>query len=272
MNSLNKQTSDSWNSSATSGLTHTFPSSADMQRRHRLCSAGCTSGGFWPGTLVLVIFRINQSVSIRCFQPLTSVTEHKGGTSTAWIQNVSHCEGKHMQHPAQNLPHHTISLFLTFPLKSQEEYTATAETSTRRPSISQIKHTYQQSWGASRCLTHLSTFFRCFPPPPPPPFPDENKPERLKSPPEGGECRKEGEGTLIWACNTVQFAIGQWNSISFFPFGQYPSEESPQTLSSFRPQTLVFIFSSRWEGRVRLQQERLEKGRKHSRRSIFSGL
>lgn len=50
-----------------------------------------------------------------------------------------------MRHPAQDLPHHTISLFLTFPLKSQEEYTAAAETSTRRPSISQIKRTYQQS-------------------------------------------------------------------------------------------------------------------------------
>lgn len=38
----------------------------------------------------------------------------------------------------------------------------------------------------------------------------------IKSPPEmQTEEKRERERTLIWLCNTVQFAIGQWNSISF---------------------------------------------------------
>lgn len=39
----------------------------------------------------------------------------------------------------------------------------------------------------------------------------------IKSPPERSERRKEEERTLICLCNMVQFAIGQWNSISFSP-------------------------------------------------------
>lgn len=69
-------------------------------------------------------------------------------------------------------------------------------------------------------LTHLSTFSGA--PPTHQPAPALGSPERtslsIKSPPERGEWRKEGERTLIWLCNTEQFAIGQWNSISFFPF------------------------------------------------------
>lgn len=114
-----------------------------------------------------------------------------------------------MQHPAKDLPHHTISLFLTFPLKLQEEYTAAAE-NLGSPSFNLADQTHLPTIVRSLAVSHTSVnVFQVLPPPPPPPLPGENKPERLKSPPEGGECRKEGEGTLIWACNTVQFAIGQ---------------------------------------------------------------
>lgn len=111
-----------------------------------------------------------------------------------------------------DLPHHRISLFRTFPLKSQEEYTAAAEILARRPSVFLIKRSYQQSWGASHFLTHLFSGAL-------PPFRTPNPGTSLsfKSPPERGEWGKEAERTLIWLCNTAQFAIGQWNSISFSP-------------------------------------------------------
>lgn len=155
-----------------------------------------------------------------------------------------------------------ISLFLTFPLKSQEEHRAAVETSPRRPSISDQTHspTILRSL-AEHFLTHLSTFSGA---PPPPPLRSPTKTSlSIKSPPERSERRKEGERTLIWLCNTVQFAIGQWNSISF------PPSLVNIHLKSLHRHCLPLALS-RWysssaaafsEDRIRLQQERLKKER-----------
>lgn len=192
-----------------------FLTTADVKHWHHLCCACCKSGIL---TRHACPYKIQNRKSTRGIQ--SDIFNR-----WPWSQNIKAARRqREYKMPlrareayaasVQDLPHHKISLFLTFPLKSEEEYTTAAETLTCRPSISQIKRTYQQSRGAAQnTFSHICQRFQVLP--------------RLSAPqqeqlwalkvPQRGEWRKEGERTLIWLCNTVQFAIGQWNSISFFP-------------------------------------------------------
>lgn len=118
---------------------------------------------FWPATLVLLQFRItyqpeqfNQILATADLGHRTlrhHVDRMNTKTRLRARATCSICSG------ASSITE--ISLFLTFPLKSQEEHRAAVETLPRRPSISQIKRTHQQYWGASpNTFSHICQRFQ----------------------------------------------------------------------------------------------------------------
>lgn len=237
-----------------------------MKHQHHLFCACCISEILRQHSCPLN-FRFNQTDLIRHFQPMALVTEHKGSMSTIWIQNVFWVSGIICSicgsSTSQNLSISHIPSEVAIGI-----YTSSLEL--RSPSFSLVDQTHLPTILRSFAVSYTSvSVFRCSPA-----FRFPNARTRLsfKSPPERGRLRKETERALIWLCNMVQFAIGQWNSISFPPFGQYPSQKSPQTLSFLSPQSLLFIFSHLLlvKGQNQIARGKIQEKRHLTRLVFFS--
>lgn len=196
-------------------------------------------------------------VLIWYFQPLTLVTEHKGSLSTAWIQNVSQSEKSICSICTGSSTSQNLSISYIPSEVRGGIYNSSWNLGLPSFNVADQTHLPTIPWSLTEhFLTHLSTFSGA-----PPPLGSPTRTSlSIKSPPERGEWRKEGAGTLIWLCNTVQFAVGQWNSISFFPPLVNIHLKSLYRLCL--PLALSHLYSSsagsfQWEGRIRLQQERL---------------
>lgn len=144
---------------------------------------------------------------IRYLQRLTLVTEHKGCSTD--IEDILYAAS------VQHLPHHTVLPFL---LPACE---VTRGLTTQQPSFNLPHQKHLETIPRIPCsFSHVCQHVQVRPPFTPTHSLDSSNEKSVssKSPPERGKWREEAERTLIWLRNTVQFAVGQWNSISFFPF------------------------------------------------------
>ena len=113
---------------------------------------------------------------------------------------------KHMQHLCSSFHITGISLFLTFPLKSEENIQQQLKPWLVVLQSRRSNALTGNSKDSHRTLSHTSVnTFRCSSTSP---FPTTTT-LSINCPPERGERRKEGERTLIWLWNIVQFALGQ---------------------------------------------------------------
>lgn len=105
----------------------------------------------------------------------------------------------------QDLPHHRISLFLSIPSESQRRSIQQKQQLKPWLAVLQSRRSnalIKNPGNLANSYTYVNIFSYPLSSP-------TSTSLSIKSPPERGESRKEGERTLIWLCNTVQFAIGQ---------------------------------------------------------------